>query len=83
MRLNLAAALGGAAPADEWSGSGLTNALPVAVIEPGDVSNVIVWLVSDAARYATGVTLPLLSATCMALLVPLNSDGLSVVAIKE
>ncbi len=42
MSLNLAAALDDAAPSDEWSGSGLTNALPVAVIEPSDVSNVIV-----------------------------------------
>jgi hypothetical protein len=68
MRLNLAAPLGCAAPDDEWSGSGLSDALPVAVIEPSDVSNVIVWLVSDAARYATGVTLPLLSAMCMVLI---------------
>jgi hypothetical protein len=46
MRQNLAAALCGAAPDDEWSGCGLTNALRVAVIEPSDVSNVTVWLIS-------------------------------------
>jgi hypothetical protein len=34
------------------------NALPVAVIEPIDVSNAILWLLSDEARYVTGVTLP-------------------------
>ena len=34
------------------------NALPVGMIEPVDVSNAILWLVSDAARYVTGVTLP-------------------------
>ena len=36
----------------------LTNALPVAMVEPVDVSNAIAWLVSDDARYVTGVTLP-------------------------
>jgi NAD(P)-dependent dehydrogenase (short-subunit alcohol dehydrogenase family) len=30
----------------------------VELIEPVDISNAIVWLVSDAARYVTGVTLP-------------------------
>jgi SDR family mycofactocin-dependent oxidoreductase len=35
------------------------NALPVPMIEPIDVSNAIAWLVSDAGRYVTGVTLPI------------------------
>jgi SDR family mycofactocin-dependent oxidoreductase len=34
------------------------NALPVYVVEPIDISNAIAWLVSDDARYVTGVTLP-------------------------
>jgi SDR family mycofactocin-dependent oxidoreductase len=34
------------------------NALPVSMIEPIDVSNAIAWLVSDAARYVTGTTVP-------------------------
>ena len=34
------------------------NALPVEIIESVDVSNAIVWLVSDDARYVTGVALP-------------------------
>jgi SDR family mycofactocin-dependent oxidoreductase len=34
------------------------NALPVPMIEPIDVSNAIAWLVSDDARYVTGVALP-------------------------
>ncbi|MGW3952645.1 mycofactocin-coupled SDR family oxidoreductase [Streptomyces sp. NPDC004752] len=34
------------------------NALPVDTVEPVDVSNAILWLVSDEARYVTGVTLP-------------------------
>lgn len=36
----------------------MANALPVDMVEPADVSNAIVWLVSDDARYVTGVTLP-------------------------
>ncbi|WP_028935602.1 mycofactocin-coupled SDR family oxidoreductase [Pseudonocardia spinosispora] len=34
------------------------NALPVPMIESLDVSHAIAWLVSDEARYVTGVTLP-------------------------
>lgn len=34
------------------------HALPVDVIAPIDVSNAVLWLVSDAARYVTGITLP-------------------------
>lgn len=34
------------------------NGMPVEVIEPVDVSNAILWLLSDEARYVTGVTLP-------------------------
>ena len=34
------------------------NALPVDMVEPRDISNAIAWLVSDEARYVTGVTLP-------------------------
>jgi SDR family mycofactocin-dependent oxidoreductase len=36
----------------------LQNALPVEMIEPVDISNAIVWLASDEARYVTGVVLP-------------------------
>jgi SDR family mycofactocin-dependent oxidoreductase len=36
----------------------LTNALPVPMLEPADISSAILWLVSDDARYVTGVTLP-------------------------
>jgi len=38
--------------------SALSNLMPVALIEPSDVSNAVAWLVSDEARYVTGVTLP-------------------------
>jgi SDR family mycofactocin-dependent oxidoreductase len=34
------------------------NALPVQVMQPDDIANAVAWLVSDQARYITGVTLP-------------------------
>jgi SDR family mycofactocin-dependent oxidoreductase len=36
----------------------MTNLLPVDFVQPIDISNAISWLVSDDARYVTGVTLP-------------------------
>jgi SDR family mycofactocin-dependent oxidoreductase len=33
-------------------------ALPVGVLEPRDVADAVIWLVSDAAKYVTGVALP-------------------------
>ena len=44
--------------ADPAMSQAIANALPVEVIEPVDVSNAIVWLVCDDARYITGVALP-------------------------
>lgn len=44
--------------ADPSMGAAMANALPVDMLEPVDISNAILWLVSDAARYVTGVTLP-------------------------
>jgi SDR family mycofactocin-dependent oxidoreductase len=38
--------------------AGMTNLLPVQLIEAVDVSNAIVFLVSDDGRYVTGVALP-------------------------
>jgi (+)-trans-carveol dehydrogenase len=35
------------------------NTLPVPWIEPVDVSNAVLWLASDEARYVTGVPLPI------------------------
>jgi SDR family mycofactocin-dependent oxidoreductase len=35
-----------------------TNALPIPWVEPVDISNALLWLASDEARYVTGVPLP-------------------------
>jgi SDR family mycofactocin-dependent oxidoreductase len=43
---------------DPQMSNAMANALPVDLVEPVDISNAIVWLVSDDARYVTGVTLP-------------------------
>ena len=43
---------GGASP------SNFANALPVSALEPNDIADAVLWLVSDAARYVTGVALP-------------------------
>lgn len=37
----------------------MTNLIEMDLLAPGDVSNAIAWLVSDEARYLTGVTLPI------------------------
>ncbi len=36
----------------------MSNALPVEMVEPIDISNAIAWLVSDDARYVTGTVIP-------------------------
>jgi SDR family mycofactocin-dependent oxidoreductase len=41
------------------------NALPVPWVEPIDVANALLWLVSDEARYITGVALPVDAGLCI------------------
>ena len=43
---------------DPTMGQVMMNALPVDMVEPVDISNAILFLVSDDGRYVTGVTLP-------------------------
>jgi len=43
----------------------LANALPVPWVEPIDVANALLWLVSDEARYVTGVALPVDAGLCI------------------
>lgn len=42
----------------EKSPQEMGNALPIQVLQPEDIANAVAWLVSDEARYITGVTLP-------------------------
>ncbi|MDA4109845.1 mycofactocin-coupled SDR family oxidoreductase [Mycolicibacterium holsaticum] len=49
----------------QWLGSiaektpqDMGNALPVQVLQPEDIADAVAWLVSDSARYVTGVALP-------------------------
>ncbi len=36
----------------------MTNAMPVDILEPADISDAVVFLVSDQAKWITGVALP-------------------------
>jgi SDR family mycofactocin-dependent oxidoreductase len=40
------------------------NSLPIALVEAVDVSNAVLWLASDEARYITGVALPVDAGFC-------------------
>ncbi|KGI69195.1 mycofactocin-coupled SDR family oxidoreductase [Mycolicibacterium rufum] len=45
-------------------GPHLQNPMPVALLEPEDISAAIAYLVSDAAQYVTGVTFPVDAGFC-------------------
>ncbi len=38
--------------------SAMQNALPIAILQADDIAQVVAWLVSDGAKYLTGVQLP-------------------------
>jgi NAD(P)-dependent dehydrogenase (short-subunit alcohol dehydrogenase family) len=39
------------------AGTAIANALPVDMVEPTDIAGAVAWLVSDDARYVTGIAL--------------------------
>lgn len=39
--------------------SAMQNALPIEILQPEDIADAVAWLVSDAAKYVTGVALPI------------------------
>jgi (+)-trans-carveol dehydrogenase len=53
-------------PTREDMGEAFTglNSLPIPWIDPIDVSNAVLWLASDEARYITGVALPVDAGFC-------------------
>jgi SDR family mycofactocin-dependent oxidoreductase len=51
--------------ADPHASHALAALLPVDLVEPEDVSAAVVWLSSDAARYVTGVSLPVDAGTLL------------------
>jgi (+)-trans-carveol dehydrogenase len=46
----------GGTPAEVDAAFKAGNALPIATLEPVDISNAVLWLASDEARYVTGTT---------------------------
>ena len=41
------------------------HTLPIGWVEPVDISNAVLFLASDEARYITGVTLPIDAGSCL------------------
>jgi SDR family mycofactocin-dependent oxidoreductase len=60
MTLALQAAEGG-----DNSISAMQNAMPIDILEPEDVSDAVAFLVSDQAKWITGVTLPVDAGFCV------------------
>lgn len=50
--------MGALIAADPAIGEAMSNLMPVPMVDPIDISNAVAWLVSDEARFVTGVTLP-------------------------
>jgi SDR family mycofactocin-dependent oxidoreductase len=51
-------AVGAYIAANPQAAQATVNLLPVSMLQPADVSDAVLWLVSDHAKYVTGVTLP-------------------------
>jgi NAD(P)-dependent dehydrogenase (short-subunit alcohol dehydrogenase family) len=51
---------------ENYPGGGphLQNPMPVGLLEPGDISSAILYLVSDSAKYVTGVAFPVDAGFC-------------------
>jgi NAD(P)-dependent dehydrogenase (short-subunit alcohol dehydrogenase family) len=54
----MAALMEQAAAAGDNTISAMRNALPVDILQPGDISDTVEFLVSDKAKWITGVSLP-------------------------
>jgi NAD(P)-dependent dehydrogenase (short-subunit alcohol dehydrogenase family) len=39
--------------------SAMQNALPIQILQPEDIANSVAWLVSEEAKFVTGISLPL------------------------
>jgi (+)-trans-carveol dehydrogenase len=54
-------------PSRDDAGAALVglNSLPIPWVEAVDISNAVLWLASDEARYVTGVTLPVDAGFCV------------------
>jgi NAD(P)-dependent dehydrogenase (short-subunit alcohol dehydrogenase family) len=63
--MGLSDAMQGQLAADPHANRALGALLPIDLVEPEDVSAAVVWLASDAARYVTGVSLPVDAGTLL------------------
>ena len=43
----------------------MMHVLPTGWVEPEDISNAVLFLASDEARFITGVTLPIDAGSCL------------------
>ena len=45
--------------------SAMQNAMPVGILEPDDIADAVAFLVSDRAKWITGVSLPVDAGFCI------------------